>query len=571
MDNIDVKSEPRTICELFSSPKCKFLIPDYQRPYSWGIEQCTVLWSDIANFTLNADFNPDAPGYFLGTMVTFLNDDLQDEVIDGQQRIISLQLLMRAIYDRLDDSAQIKNEIGKCIWLTTDIGELDKATIKIQSDVLQDFDKTELANILLTGQANILSQSNYAANYSFFLDEVSNVVPNSLKYLAARLLNNCYVIKIRANSQDTALQIFTSINDKGCPLTTEHIFKSVLYKHILASEGIAAKDAFLERWATLAKRCDSVFDLQAKTKVTPFEFAFQIYALKFDWRTNNGKTLRKIYSPNDYALLKKPRVLDDISAMLDFLQDLCELNHMRFSDTTLRLAHILLRLKNAFATQSLVVYFLKKHGEDYSIDDADFASYLDKLIAFLLGQALLGNRVTHFTNFDFMRRIYPLVIVPDKVNDSLTAPKIIIEANMRSFKRGELARQLILNWWFFRNKNQELVDLDIKFQVEHIFPKYRAREEPMHDSNNIELLGNLALLEQKNNVHASDFRFPDKKKAYLGFYDAKGNFRKGTANRELQQLATAKNDFTEADIIERNEQILTAVLDTLDQHNFLIK
>lgn len=41
--NIDQK----TVKELFSAKKTKFLIPDYQRPYAWGEDECQTLWDDI--------------------------------------------------------------------------------------------------------------------------------------------------------------------------------------------------------------------------------------------------------------------------------------------------------------------------------------------------------------------------------------------------------------------------------------------------------------------------------------------------------------------------------------------
>lgn len=76
-------------CFFFES---KFLIPDYQRPYAWGLEECQTLWDDLVSFSEeNKDSEPKKP-YFLGSIVTFTNEDTL-EVIDGQQRIITLLLL----------------------------------------------------------------------------------------------------------------------------------------------------------------------------------------------------------------------------------------------------------------------------------------------------------------------------------------------------------------------------------------------------------------------------------------------------------------------------------------------
>ena len=92
--NVDQK----TIAQLFQDRKANFLIPDYQRPYAWGIQECQTLWDDIYSFSI-PDNDPDSfidgSEYFLGSIVTFNNNGKQ-EVIDGQQRLTTLMLLLRA-------------------------------------------------------------------------------------------------------------------------------------------------------------------------------------------------------------------------------------------------------------------------------------------------------------------------------------------------------------------------------------------------------------------------------------------------------------------------------------------
>ena len=90
--NVDQK----TIYELFSDKRADFLIPDYQRPYAWSEEQCQTLWDDIFSFAFpenNADnFDDRKDEYFLGSIVTYKNENDQSEIIDGQQRLTTLLL-----------------------------------------------------------------------------------------------------------------------------------------------------------------------------------------------------------------------------------------------------------------------------------------------------------------------------------------------------------------------------------------------------------------------------------------------------------------------------------------------
>ena len=76
--NIDQK----TIKQLFQDSKADFLIPDYQRPYAWGEDECQTLWDDIFSFAIpNEDatqFNDASDEYFLGPIVTYINKNRQE-------------------------------------------------------------------------------------------------------------------------------------------------------------------------------------------------------------------------------------------------------------------------------------------------------------------------------------------------------------------------------------------------------------------------------------------------------------------------------------------------------------
>ena len=111
----------KTIGKLFSEMQGKkFIIPDYQRPYKWNIEKCETLWNDIENFTVTE--GQTGSDYFLGTIVSYVNDDKDQEIIDGQQRITSFFLLLRAFFRKLENMTEdedvigLKNQLAPCIW-----------------------------------------------------------------------------------------------------------------------------------------------------------------------------------------------------------------------------------------------------------------------------------------------------------------------------------------------------------------------------------------------------------------------------------------------------------------------
>ncbi len=170
--NVDQK----TIKDLFQAKQCDFLIPDYQRPYAWGEAECQTLWNDLVEFAIpdnNADKFNQNEEYFLGPIVTFKNEKGKMEVIDGQQRLTTLMLLLRAFYAKFgqmqdEDSLLTKKDIEKCLWKTDEFGRPLEDQLKINSEVATDMDKEEFLEILRSGETGDAMKSRYAVNYRFF-------------------------------------------------------------------------------------------------------------------------------------------------------------------------------------------------------------------------------------------------------------------------------------------------------------------------------------------------------------------------------------------------------------------
>ena len=77
----------------------QFLIPIYQRYYSWETEQCSRLWNDIVDMQKN-----NKAGHFVGSIVNIAEQALpigvqKYMIIDGQQRLTTLTLLLIALRD----------------------------------------------------------------------------------------------------------------------------------------------------------------------------------------------------------------------------------------------------------------------------------------------------------------------------------------------------------------------------------------------------------------------------------------------------------------------------------------
>ncbi|MBR1806186.1 MAG: DUF262 domain-containing protein [Selenomonadaceae bacterium] len=574
-----IHTETRTVQQLFTSVEKDFLIPDYQRAYSRTENECQTLWNDFCDFALPDDdikaFNDERDEYFLGVIVTFRNGDGRDEVIDGQQRLTTLLLLMRAFYQALGGDSgktfRLIDNLGECIWKTTPLGELDKSSLKITSEILQKIGNEDLRKILSTGTTAKVDKSNCAVNYRFFQAAIANlqkIYRGDVQYLAARILKNCFITHLRAESQDMALQMFSTLNDRGLALSAVDIFKAVMYK-FYRSKDLQACDEFIENRQILERRAAKTFGRSHGLAVNPTEFLFLCYSYKEVGRA--FKKIRRVYEVDNYAVLRRTKTLADLFELLDFFDDLLKQNALRFSPKSVRYAHILFRAKNVSIWLILAHYFLSERDELNRLDEQNFAEFPERFLAFLLAHSITNPATQSMRGYIFstLANLKKPVAAGLK-SYTFSADAIRSEMNYFGVKgQKNLMMSLVLNWWLLRDEAQEIPPIEQKFDVEYIFPKSLAGGfESFSNKNSLNLLGNLALLEHGKNVNAAGHRFADKRKVYLG-YEKNGKFQKGTVNRELQQLAQTHGDFTEIDINLGNQHMVDEILAFVAKHNFL--
>lgn len=563
---------------LFQDTKYPFLIPDYQRPYAWGADECNQLWADLFGFAFPNDscdqFN-ETEEYFLGPIVTFKNDDNRMEIIDGQQRLTTLMLLLRAFYNRLgfmqdENSRAMKTDIEKCLWRADMFGKYKKDDLKIDSEVATDNDKDEFLSILKDGNAKD-KKSQYARNVRLFEELIEQFLKKYPSYFAtfpAIILNNCVLLPIEAESQDTALRIFSTLNDRGKPLSDADIFKAQFYKHYKA---LGKKDDFIERWKEIDQIASEVFH---PTYGTPLDELFARYMYyeraKQDNKNTTTEALRKFYEKDKYAIFKRDDTLDNITELAKFWQSVSKQDDDRFSVRVLRRLFVLNYAPNSMWAYMVSVYFMHNRDEEGKLEDEAFYQFLERLTAFVWAYALTNPGVNSLRTPMFAEM---LNIVHSK--EVTYGDFLFDEERFRSmfsnyvFSNGRLVTKAYITWWAYSFDEQELLDLNAAFDIEHIYPRARQdKEHSLSDKNSIDLLGNKSLLEHRINIRASDYKFADKKKYYRGYTSDKGE-KEGTRIKDLLTLADSNADFTEADIIARQAKILDKFVKYLNANNLL--
>ncbi len=576
--NVDQK----TVKELFQNKHADFLIPDYQRPYAWEENECQTLWDDIFSFAFpdndrtKFDSNNE---YFLGPIVTFRNEDEKMEVIDGQQRLTTLMLLLRAFYAKFghmqdEESRSTRENIEKCIWKTDEFGKPNMSALKINSEVATDSDKGEFLDILCIGETQKNQKSNYANNYRFFQKKIEEFLcnfPGYFPYLPTRILNNCILLPIEAESQDSALRIFSTLNDRGKPLSDADIFKAQFYKFY---SGIEKKKLFIQQWKNLEELCEKIFH---PISGTPMDELFTRYMYfvraKMGIKSSTTEALRRFYEKDGYILLKKEETFDNLILLAHFWEDISNQDKDRFSLSVLRRLFVLNYAPNGMWTYFVSVYFMQNKDKNGMLEDIAFYKFLNKIIGFIWTYAVTNPGVNALRTPVYAEMVNivnhkPVTFAEYKFD---TAKVKSMFSNF-SFNNARPITRAMAAWWAFNEDAQELLSLETVFEIEHIYARNREDiEKSLKDTRNLEALGNKVLLEKRINIRASDYRFADKKKYYLGFTNNRNQKRKGTKIQELVVLAKTANDFTENDIQNRTETIMKEYLSFLCDNGLTVK
>ena len=577
--NVDQKS----IYALLSDRKADYIIPDYQRPYAWDEDSCQTLWDDIFSFAIPDNDATKFDGndeYFLGSIVTFENDKKQQEVIDGQQRLTTFMLLLRAFYDRFtkmqdQGSKDFSERIASCIWKTDEMGKPDKDHLKIDSVVATDKDKEEFLSILRTGIVTDNQTSRYANNFRFFLkkvDEFINSFPTFAKNLPARILNNCILMPIEAESQDTALRIFSTLNDRGLPLSDSDIFKAQFYQYY-KQKSEDDRDEFIKDWKKLEETCEKIFHPITGTPMDDLftRYMYFIRAKRDNNKSSTTESLRRFYERDKYSVLKQDDTFENLKDLAQFWEDITDQNRERFSEEVLKKLFILNYAPNSMWNYFISVYYLANRTEDGKLDDEDFKMFLDRTIAFIWGYAIIhpGVNALRTPIFAEMLNIVNLneVTFSDfKFDKDQTRSAILIY----DFKNGRPITKSMLALRMMLNKEQSYPKLSQQFDIEHIYPRKRQENEKgLSNNRQIDLLGNKYLLEKRINIRASDYRFEDKIKYYQGFDNSRGQRIGGTENLELKNISNVYKKFGEKEIVERTDLFIDEFVNLLDQNGLI--
>lgn len=384
-----------------------------------------------------------------------------------------------------------------------------------------------------------------------------------------RIMNNCILLPIEAESQDTALRIFSTLNDRGKPLSDADIFKAQFYKHF---SKLGKKEEFIAQWKKLEELCERIFH---PISGTPMDELFTRYMYfvraKMGIVSSTTEALRKFYEKNSYALLKDTNTLTELIVLAEFWGDVSNQDTERFSNRVLKQFFVLNYAPNGMWTYFVSVYFMQNKDDEGLLDDEKFYTFLQKITGFIWTYAITNPGVNALRTPVYAEMVN---IVNDKPVEfskyKFDADTIRSMFDNFSFNNARPITKAMIAWWAYQNDKQPLLSLETTFEIEHIYARNRnEKENSLTDARNVESLGNKALLEKRINIRASDYRFTDKKKYYEGFTNSKGQIKEGTGVVELLDLTATSADFTENDIIDRYKKMIDCFINYLQKNGLL--
>lgn len=224
-----------------SYPSTRFLIPVYQRNYDWKYKQCAQLLSDIRSNSNSQNATP----YFIGSIVHTSQSNLASlrelVIIDGQQRITTINLLLLAICNVFKNANDTRYEEIWDQYLQNKY--LDEGT-KLKLKPVQK-DEKAYYNLVNDNIDLVESGNRILENYKYFVDIVSTVEIASEIYEGFKRLS---IVEIGLDEKDDAQKIFQSLNSTGLDLSQADLIRNYILMNLTPTQ---QETIYNKYWSTI--------------------------------------------------------------------------------------------------------------------------------------------------------------------------------------------------------------------------------------------------------------------------------------------------------------------------------
>jgi uncharacterized protein with ParB-like and HNH nuclease domain len=212
---------PTTVLGLFDSSQKHFIIPVYQRAYSWEKDQWNIFLTD-----LNEQISGDNNYYYGNILLESVKKDIQYEIIDGQQRLTTLIIFVRSFVDVLK-----KRNLNE-LQLQFDFDSKEKIYFKNSGNIKLrtiEYDRPCFETLIVEGNSKFettsLSQLRIKNARKYFTTELDKISTNDLLKIFDKL-ESTELTCIELNGKKDSALMFELQNNRGKDLTNMEKIKS---------------------------------------------------------------------------------------------------------------------------------------------------------------------------------------------------------------------------------------------------------------------------------------------------------------------------------------------------------
>lgn len=521
-----------------------YQIPPYQRPYSWETENVEALLEDLWEAFIRSDDE-----YFIGSLITARVENNESyEVIDGQQRLTTLNLIFAALRDCIHDvnaKKQIEDRIFPKDALA--LNNAGKPRLLLRRSDQEFFLKHVLQNEPITTKRLDSPKEKLKDNLDLIKKFLgTNKSEADMKLFAGYILNHVYVVHVIADSRASAHRLFNVLNSTGVPLSNADLIKNHLFTKLREtddSEQLEAKWLELEQEVGLENL--DIFLEQYRSSKT-HEKASKALAIEFEVIINNTDV-----SPCEF--------LDSLIAAAEIYSKIKESS---FKDPgSLRSVKSLNRVGFNEWIAPLMLFCAKQAEQTYSNYENDFIFLLEK-ITYQNWIRRLG-RTARLTVYHQL-----IKAINDNKNFDELHSIFIENSNNQEFNQfinGEIygkpfAQALLIRLDEAEEDSSVTREYKGRLSIEHILPKSLKhnywKERFSEELHGIVLnkIGNLAMLSGVKNSKAQNYDFLQKKKIY--------SERQNNVSFTLTKEIIAIEDWNHEAINQRQER-LTSIAENL--------
>ena len=570
-------SAPQTV-ETMLDGKTRFIIPKYQRAYSWVGTQVDELWNDLI------DNYKNDPGHFyvLGPIVTVKQPGVNSptEVVDGQQRLVTLTLLLCALRNSLAKhkpvDARDQNNYSDLI------GEISKSIVTDGKPLIElnnVGDDDVFASICTEAgipKQNVVYNKQIIDNYDILLNYTNRLCEShfytkapwdairDIGKLLVSIKKNTYFVYVEISNEDYSYQVFQSLNSKGQKLSQSDLIKSLLlniskndsdniedsWNKIMRSSTIKKNPDDFLYYSMLSRTCPKLQDgsdeilkmklysIVKKNCEEPPDVKKYLQDLEEDLhiiKILNKPNMIRLQDNYDHDFIHLFYGLKQINAKYFRRPIIAACREWGLSDKTKSLIDCLLKFFFMYRTISkLDIDQIKRIARNVTCQILDERN-LDEILYTILKSDRLGSTIDNIDQERFMDEFEKSI--NDLSNPVATYILYSLEKKLGDFQD---------------------IRVDFKYyNIEHIFPN-----NPNNDwSNKDELqahknrLGNLTLLDTKWNASIQNRSFEDKMNKGERCYSKSGLALNKKHLTEYKQWGVKEIEDREKKLIEHAKEI----------------